>query len=101
MMNSRISLALVALVLAACQNGAPKIGPQVEERTADQVRACEFLGEVRAFPKIFGPLKSVAREDGERAAKKSAQDAGGNVVVFDPIAEDAEVFQVSGKAYRC
>lgn len=92
---------MAGLALAACENGTPKIGPDVEERTVDQVSTCQYIGDVRAIPKVFGVLKSVAQEDAERVAKRQVQEAGGNVVVFVPIDDTAEVFQVSGRGYRC
>lgn len=101
MMTRLIFFGALILTLTACQNGVPNLGPNVEERTAGQVASCRYIGDVRAIPKVFGPLKSVAQEDAERVAKRQVQQAGGNVVVFDPIDEAAEVFQVTGRAYTC
>lgn len=101
-MTMKIWTASIALiVLAGCETNVPKIGPDVEERSPDQVASCTLIGDVRAIPKLFGVLKSVAQEDAERVAKRQVQEAGGNVVVFDPIDVDADVFQVTGRAYRC
>ena len=101
-MRTAVPITTIALLaLTACDTGVPKLGPDVAERSADQVMGCTYLGTVRAIPKVFGVLKSVAQEDAERVAKRQVQEAGGNTVVFDAIDADAEVFQVTGRAYRC
>ncbi len=96
-----IIIGVAFIVLAGCETGAPKLGPDVAERSANQVAGCQYLGDVTAIPKVFGVLKSVAQEDAERVAKRQVEQAGGNTVVFDPIDDAAEVFQVTGRAYSC
>ena len=92
--------ALILAVLAAC---TPKIynTADVAERSAADVTACQFIGTVRGIPAVFGPLKDIGLKDARRAAKVKAKEVGGNTVVFEPIPEGAEVYDVPAKVYAC
>lgn len=94
-------LCVPLISLAACETVREEIGANVIDSSAAEVAGCTNLGSVRAIPKIFGPLKRVGLEDGKRAARAEASKAGANRIVFDPISPDADVFVVTGTAYRC
>ncbi len=96
-----ISLITCLVALAACDTVREEAGLNVSDASASEVVGCTALGTVQSVPKVFGPLKRVGLEDGRRAARASASKAGANRIVFDPVDPNADVFIVSGTAYRC
>lgn len=96
-----VFLPILPLALAACENLPEDLQPKVRDATAAEVAGCTAVGTVQSVPKVFGPLKRVGLEDGKRAARASAAKEGANRIVFDPINTEADVFVVTGTAYRC
>jgi hypothetical protein len=90
---------LLAALLAACTPIYEV--PEVAERNASDVAGCEDLGRVRGIPGVFGPLKDIGLKDARRAAKEKAKEVGGNTVVFDPIPEGEDVFELQAQVYAC
>ncbi len=91
---------LLAAALAACTPSIYEV-PEVTERNASEVAGCEDLGRVRGIPGVFGALKDIGLKDARRAAKEKAKDVGGNTVVFDPIPEGEDVFELQAQVYSC
>lgn len=87
-------------VLAACTTSIYDV-PGITERTAAGVANCQFVGRVRGIPGVYGPLKDLGLKDARRAAKKKAEEVGGNTVVFDPIPEGEDVYEVRAQVYTC
>jgi len=91
---------LSAAILAACAPAIYEV-PGIAERSASEVAGCRDLGTVRGIPGVFGPLKEIGLKDARRAAKEKARDVGGNTVVFDPIPEGEDVFELQAQVYSC
>ena len=91
---------LSVAILAACTPAIYDVSGIAERSVAD-VANCRFIGNVRGIPAVFGPLKDIGLKDARRAAKVKAKEVGGNTVVFEPIPEGAEVYDVPTKVYSC
>ncbi|EPX79237.1 hypothetical protein [Litoreibacter arenae] len=91
---------LIVAALAACTPAIYEV-PSVTERKAAEVANCELVGRVRGVPGVYGPLKELGLNDARRAAKEKASEVGGNTVVFDPVPEDEEVYELRAQVYNC
>lgn len=91
---------VVVATLAACSPINYGVA-DVAERAAVGVVDCQYIGRVRGIPGVFGALKEIGLKDARRAAKEKAKEVGGNTVVFDPIPEGAEVYEVPAQVYNC
>ncbi|SFR47483.1 hypothetical protein [Litoreibacter janthinus] len=89
-----------AAALAACTPAIYEV-PSITERSVAQVADCQFEGRVRGIPGVYGPLKELGLKDARRAAKEKAKEVGGNTVVFDPIPQGEDVFEVRAQVYSC
>ncbi len=93
-------IALLAALLAACTPVIYEV-PGVREAQASEVGGCTLIGIVTGKPGVFGPLRDIGLRDARRAALERAKEQGGDTVVFDPLPEGEEVFDLPGKVYRC
>ncbi|GFE64017.1 hypothetical protein [Litoreibacter roseus] len=88
------------LALAACSPVLYNV-PGVREAQASEVVNCRLVGTVVGKPGVFGPLKDIGLRDARRAALEAATNLGANTVVFDPIPEGQDVYELPGQAYVC
>ncbi|MFY0691155.1 MAG: hypothetical protein JXR14_04440 [Paracoccaceae bacterium] len=73
----------------------------VREAQASEVTECRLVGRVSGIPGVFGPLKDIGLKDARRAAKEQAKAQGGNTIVFDPLPETGEVYELRAQVYSC
>ena len=93
-------ICLVAITLAACTPPSSDV-PGVQEAAASEVANCEVKGSVTGIPGVFGPLKDIGLQDARKRALSAALQLGADTVVFDPLADDAVVTELNGRAYKC
>jgi len=91
---------VMVVCMAACTPAIYEV-PGVAELSAAEVAECRFVGKVRGIPGVFGPLKDIGLQDARRAAKEKAKEVGGDTVVFDPLPEGEEVFELPAQVYDC
>lgn len=90
----------LAAGLAACTPAIYEV-PGMTESSAAQVADCTLVGRVRGVPGVYGPLKDIGLKDARRAAKKKALEVGGDTIVFDPLPEGEDVFELPAQVYTC
>jgi hypothetical protein len=90
----------LSAALSACTPPAVAV-KTVRDATPADVVGCSELGRVKGVPKVFGPLAQVGLNDARNVAKRVALEQGATDVVFDPVPEGAQAFEVNGTAYRC
>lgn len=95
-----IRRALLGLCLFGCTPAIYEV-PGIREAQESDVALCRLIGTVTGKPGVFGPLKEIGLRDARRAALERAAEQGGDTVVFDPISEGEEVFELTGRVYKC
>lgn len=91
---------MIIAALAACSPAVLEV-PSVTERTASQVADCQYIGRVRGIPGVYGVLKDIGLKDARRAAKEKAKEVGGDTIVFDPLPDGEQVYEVPAQVYNC
>lgn len=92
--------ALCLAAVAACTPAIYEV-PGMAELSAAEVADCNYVGKVRGIPGVYGPLKGIGLNDARRAAKEKALEVGGDSIVFDPLPEGEEVFELPAQVYDC
>lgn len=102
-MKPALTGVLVLMAVAAC-NGSPglmRTVPSVATIGPAEAAACTYVADLRTRPGMFGPLAQQGLEDARYQTLLSAQEAGANAVVFEPVSPGAQVYEIMAKAYRC
>jgi hypothetical protein len=98
-----VLFALVAMALISCVAiEREKRAAQIVEMSADDVKACQVLGNIDADI-VAMSISQGSRDDSialaKQQAKKLALDMGATNVVFDKLGKDGS--KLTGKAYKC
>ncbi|NNK77666.1 MAG: hypothetical protein HKP40_03040 [Litoreibacter sp.] len=99
-MRPVLSFLIATLAISACSPVYYNVAG-VREAQASEVTGCKLIGRVSGIPGVYGPLKDVGLKDARRAAMEQAKAQGGNTVVFDPLPEAGEVYELRAQVYSC
>ncbi len=93
--------AMTMLALAACGDPGFTGVTGVREITAADAASCRYVTNIRMTPGVYGPLAQEGLSYARNKVMADVRDAGGDAIVFDQVTPGADVYAVTGTAYRC
>ena len=101
-MKSLTILAMGSAVLAGCTSDPEFVGvPGMREASAAEVGQCRYVTDIRSKPGVYGVLAAQGLRYARNQALATAQEAGANTVVFDPLAPGEQPYELHAVAYSC